>query len=356
MALAIGVLVSILSLGVGYIKMERQTAAPGRAVILTANADLEGLSTISRDVASKVMAMPGIGKSANGNPLADSEYYSGIRINRKPTGTNLLALRGIGRQGLELRPELHIVAGRMFRAGARELVMGIAAQENNNLNVGDKVIMPDGEWPIVGSFTTGGDLVEGQIIGDVDTLMSAEGKKSFSSVTVRLDGPGALDILNHALAENPALNVRAERQSDYYERTSEDNAAFFRVIGYAVGGIMALGVLFGTLNTMYSAVAARTEEIGTLRALGFGGAAVAISVITESLLLALIGALFGESIAWLVFNGDHYAFGLVLFDLTVSPGLMGLGIAWALVVAFLGGLFPSIRAARLPIIEALRAT
>ena len=119
MAVAIGVLVSILSLGVGYVKMEKQSAAPGRAVILTANADLEGLSTISRDVASKVMAMPGIGKSANGIPLADSEYYSGIRINRKPSGTNLLALRGIGRQGLALRPELRIVAGRMFRAGAR---------------------------------------------------------------------------------------------------------------------------------------------------------------------------------------------------------------------------------------------
>jgi putative ABC transport system permease protein len=150
--------------------------------------------------------------------------------------------------------------------------------------------------------------------------------------------------------------VRAERQSDYYERTSEDNAAFFRAIGYAVGGIMALGVLFGALNTMYSAVAARTEEIGTLRALGFGGAAVAISVIAEALLLALIGALIGEFIAWSVFDGDHYAFGLVLFNLTVSPSLMGLGIGWAFVVAFLGGLFPSIRAARLPIVDALRAT
>jgi putative ABC transport system permease protein len=256
-----------------------------------------------------------------------------------------------------LRPELQIVSGRMFRPGARELIIGVATLgQFTHLDVGDTVIMPDGEWPIVGSFSTGGDLLEGELIGDADTLMSAARKKNFNSVIVRLDTPDALEVFQRALAANPALNVRAERQSDYYQRTSQDTAGFFRAVASAVGGIMTLGALFGALNTMYSAVAARTQEIGTLRAMGFGGAAVVISVIAEALLLTLTGALIGEAIAWLAFNGERYAFGATLFNLTVSPGLMALGIGWALAVAFLGGLLPSIRAARLTIVDALRAT
>ena len=151
------------------------------------------------------------------------------------------------------------------------------------------------------------------------------------------------------------LLVRAERQSEYYERTSQDAIAFIRAVAYAVGGVMALGALFGTLNTLYSAVDARTQEIGTLRALGFGGAAVAVSVIAESIFLALAGALIGIGIAWALFNGQSYALSATLFHLTVSPALAGMGLVWALAVALLGGILPAVRAARLPIVTALRA-
>ena len=356
MACAIGVLVSILSLAVGYVQLEQRTGDPGRAIVLMAAADSEGLSALSRDIAASIMNAPGIRKAPDGSPIADAEYISTFRADKKPAGMTLLTLRGIGRQGLALRPELRIVSGRMLRPGARELIIGVAAQQQfSHLGVGDKVIMQDGEWPIVGSFSTGGDLLESQVIGDADTLMSAARRRNFNSVIVRLEGSDGLAILQHALAANPALNVRAERQSDYYARTSQDTAGFFRAVAFSVGGIMALGALFGTLNTTFSAVTARTQEIGTLRALGFGGAAVAISVIAEALLLALVGALIGGATAWVVFNGERYAFGATLFNLAVSPGLIGLGITWALVVAFLGGLLPSIRAARLPVMDALRS-
>jgi len=193
------------------------------------------------------------------------------------------------------------------------------------------------------------------MLGDADTLMSAARHNNFYSVIVRLAGPDSLVLLQGALAANPRLGVRAERQSEYYERTSQDTAGFFHAMAYAVGGIMALGALFGALNTMYSAVDSRTREIATLRAMGFGGAAVAISVIAESVLLALAGALIGIGLAWAVFNGQRYAFAATLFHLTVSPALVGLGLGWAVAVALLGGILPAVRAARAPVVDALRA-
>ena len=357
MGAAIGVLVSILSLAEGYVQMERRTGDPGRAIILPESANTEDLGAISRGVIGDIVGAQGIARDADGSSLADPEYINTFHANPKSGGiVKLLILRGMGRKGLAVRPELKIVSGRMFRAGARELVIGIASQQQfRDLEVGDKVIMQDGEWPIVGSFSTGGDMLEGEMLGDAATLMSAARRNAFNSVIVRLTWPDALQSLQRALAANPRLGVRAERQSDYHERTSQDTAGFFRAVAYAVGGIMALGALFGALNTLYSAVGARTQEIATLRALGFGGTAVAVSVIAESILLALAGALIGIGLAWALFNGQRYAFGGTLFDLAVTPGLVGLGVAWALAVALLGGFLPAVRAARLPVVDALRA-
>jgi len=357
MGAAIGVLVSILSLAEGYTEVERRTGDPGRAIILSETADTEGLSTIPRGAIGDITDMPGIAKDADGTSLADPQYISTFRANRRSTGLIVLAtLRGVGRQGLAVRPELKIVSGRMFREGARELIVGVAAQrEFRGLEVGDQVIMPGGIWPVVGRFTTGGDVLEGQLLGDAVTLMGAARHSNFNSVIARLDGPNGVTALQHALAARPALGVRAERQSEYYERTSQDTGAFFRAVAYAVGGIMALGALFGALNTMYSAVGARTQEIATLRALGFGGTAVAVSVVAESILLALAGALIGIGLAWALFNGAAYGFGDILFHLSVTPALVGIGLGWAMAVALLGAFLPALRAAHAPVVEALRA-
>jgi putative ABC transport system permease protein len=357
MACVIGVLVSAMSLDAGYVNAELRAGDPGKAIVLPAAANREGDSTLPHDSIGPILSLPGIRKDSDGSAVAEAEFIYFIRAARKPNGVNFLLLRGIGRKGLELRPELKIVAGRMFRPGARELIVGAAArQQFEHLAVGDKVILQDGEWPVVGTFATAGDIREGEIIGDADTLMAAARHANFNSVTVQLDTPNSFGVLQNALAANPALGAQAERLSDYYRRTSGDTAGLFQAIAFMMGGIMALGALFGSLNTMYSAVAARTQEIGTLRALGFGGLAIAVSVIAEALLLSLTGAVIGIAIAWTLFGGVHYSFASALFNLTVSPGLIGLGIAWALIVALLGGLLPAIRAARLPIVAALRAT
>jgi putative ABC transport system permease protein len=246
----------------------------------------------------------------------------------------------------------------MLRPGSRELIVGKAAQDRFvGMAVGDKIILPGGEWPIVGIFSTDGDIQEGQLLADRDTLMAAVGRNAFNSVLVRLESaPNSLDALKAALTGNPALSVIVERHSTYYEHLSGANALVFSTIAYTAAGIMAVGAMFGALKIMYGGVSARTRQIGTLRALGFGALPVAISVVSECLLLALIGALIGSAIAWLLFNGAKTAYWGEFFDLKVSPGLIGLGILWAVAVAFLGGLLPAIHAARLPIVEALRAT
>ena len=225
------------------------------------------------------------------------------------------------------------------------------------MEIGDKLILPNGQWPIVGVFSTDGDILEGELIADRDTLMAATKKKAFNSVLARLDNaPDSMDRLRNALVANPALSVIAERHSTYYEHFTQANATLFSAVAYAVGGMMAIGALFGALNTMYAAVSARSREIATLRAIGFGALPVAVSVVTDCLLLALSGAVIGSAISWLLFNGAQKAYFNNIFDLKVTPNLIGLGIIWALIVALLGGLLPSIRAARLPIVDALRAT
>jgi putative ABC transport system permease protein len=282
-------------------------------------------------------------------------YPPAFRISGIPT---FIIVHGFGPKGLTLRPEIKLVAGRMFRPGARELIVGRAAQgQLAGMQIGDKIILPDGTWPIVGVFSTGGDMTEGDLIADRDTLMGAVKNDGFNSVLARLENTGAaMGTLKAALSANPALDVMAERQSDYYDHITAGSRAFFSAIAYVTGGVMAMGAMFGALNIMVGAVRARRQEIGTLRALGFGPMAVAVSVVSECLLLALAGTLIGSGIAWLAFNGAQADFWGTIFDHKVTPGLIGLGIVWALVIALVGSLAPAIRAARLPIVEALRAT
>ena len=186
--------------------------------------------------------------------------------------------------------------------------------------------------------------------------MAATHHASYTSVLVRLTRLDALSTFKRALSTNPALSVTVERHSDWYKRISSENTIALVILAYIVGAVMAIGALFGCLNTLYAAVSARGREIATLRALGFDAFPVAVSVIAEGVVLALVGALIGAAIAWTLYNGKRDAFGNIIFFLTVSPGLVGRGILWAMIVALLGGLAPSIRAARRPVVEALRAT
>jgi putative ABC transport system permease protein len=356
MACVIGVLLSMLSLTEGMLAAYMKTGDPGRALVVSAGSQSEGNSSIPRDKARLIMDAPGIAKAPDGSPLADPGMNSGvpvIRLNGRPAYNNL---RGFGSKGVMLRPEFHMVSGRMFRAGTRELIVGVLAKTQfKGMNVGDKVILPDGEWPIVGSYTTG-DLLDGQLIGDTETVMKAIRKPAYNSVLVRLASPSSFATFRRALTTNPALAVDPILQSDWYKKISAGFSTFFKVIAYGIGVIMGIGALFGCFNTMYAAVAARAREIATLRAIGYDAFPVAVSVILEAVALSVAGALIGAAIAWTLYDGVNGSFNQSIFKLTVSPSLIGMAVLWAIGVALLGGLLPSIRAARRPVVEALRAT
>jgi putative ABC transport system permease protein len=358
MACVVGVLLSMLSLSEGMYLAYSTTGDPGRAIIVSQGADDEVISHIGRDIGAIIAAAPGIAKDAQGQPIADRGILVGVpAIKKRHSSDSYIFLRGFGPQGFALRPDLRIVAGRKFEPGKRELIAGLGAQgQFEGMTVGSTVILPDGPWKIVGSFTSNRDILEGEIVGDADTLMPAVRLKNYSSVIVRLTSPDSLASLKKALTSNPALSVAVWRQTDWYHKINDQFYTFFSGVSYVIGAILAVGALFCTVNILYAAVSARTQEIATLRALGYGAIPVAISVLAESILLSTIGALIGTGVAWLLYDGQQDSMWINVFYLTVSPSMAGLGILWAVVVALLGGLLPSIRAARRPVAEALRAT
>src|SRR5215510_11942528 len=357
-ACVVGVLLSMLSLSVGLSRTVQAAANPIRAIVVAKGNNNELGANISREAAAQIMSAPGIQKDVDGKPIASAEHLANLPAKRKtdqlPVGT---LLRGIGEKGIALRPEFKLVSGRMFQPGLHELIVGVSAQaQYEGMDVGSKVILPDGEWLIVGAFETGGDMIEGQLIGDVESILTARQRNAYGTVIVRLESTDAFDRFKESLMANPSLELDIESQPAFYERTvSGQLTAFLAAVAYFLGTIMAIGALFGTLNTMYSGVSSRRQEIATLRALGFGGFAVAASVLAEALLLAVIGGLLGAAAAWLLFNGNLNAMGRNVFHLAITPELVTVGLAWAVVIALLGGLFPAIRAARIPVATALRA-
>jgi putative ABC transport system permease protein len=260
----------------------------------------------------------------------------------------------MGATGVALRPEFTMLAGRAFRPGARELVVGVGAARKFRLGVGSQIRLRDGNWPIVGVFSCATDIIESHLVGDAATLMAARRGAGFAHVIAQLSSVDAYPAFQKWLAGNPALSVVVERKIDYDRRAVGVYTSFFTRMAYLIGAIMALGALFGVLKIMYGAVRSRTREIGTLRAIGFGAAPVALSVLLEATLLAAIGALLGAALAWLIFDGrEIWVWGA--FKLHLSPAVWLLGLAWSVITALVGGLLPALRAGSLAPVEALRA-
>jgi putative ABC transport system permease protein len=356
LAATIGVMLSMLSLSAGMREAYIHAGDPNRAIVVSKGADQEAQSTITRAMAPLIADAPGIAKDTDGRPLAERGIQMGIPVLRKDGSKGYTTMRGLSDKAQGVRPELHIVQGRMFQPGKREMIVGLGAQLMfQHMNVGDKVILPNGQWPIVGVFATG-NLMEGQVLGDTETLAAALHRPTYNTMLVRLASQDSLNTFKKALTTNPALSVTVERHSDWYKRVGDQNTFTLALLGYIVGAVMAIGALFGCLNTMYAAVSTRGREIATLRALGFGAFPVALSVILEAMVLSVVGALIGAGIAWALYDGKQDVFGNTVFHLNVSPHQFALGIGWAVAVALLGGILPSIRAARRPVVEALRAT
>jgi putative ABC transport system permease protein len=358
-ACVVATLLSMLSMTVGLRHTWQRAGSPERAIILSANAQQEGDgTTVSRAEAQIIKDAPGIARDAKGRAIADPEIMTGLVVRRRDTGVRgFIQLRSFGPEALALRPEFRIIAGRMYQSGKHEMVVGAEAPgQFLGVDLGDKITMPDGLWPVVGVFKTNDDLVQSQLVADSDTVMPVLRQTAYTSVTVRLVGANALAMLKRSITTNPALKVKVERQSDYFNRSSAQFSDLNDALVYGVGVLLGLGALLAAVNILYSAVMARRCEIATMRALGFGAVPVALAVAVEGFLLSLSGAVIGASVAYGLFNGVQDVSQNVAFHLTFSPAMIALGFAWALSIGLLGGVLPAIHAARLPVADGLRAS
>jgi len=279
------------------------------------------------------------------------------------TEPNNVPFRGVQRAAFTIRDEARLVEGRPFAAGVREVIVGRkAAKQFAGLDVGSRIAFRDSDWTVVGIFTSNGDVHESEIWADAEVAMSAFRRTGYQSVTARLaDGSEAgLAAFRDSISRDRRFSITALREPEYYAKQATVLSRLINVLGYTVATFMAIGATFGALNCMYSAIASRQVEIGTLRAIGFGGAPVVISVMIEALLLALLGGAVGGTLAYLYCDGaslstlNFNTFSQVAFDFRVTPDLLARGLAWAIVIGLAGGLLPAIRAARIPVTEALR--
>ncbi len=356
------VLVGVLAIAQGFRSAMTASGAPDTAIILRSGADSEMTSNFTREETRVISDAPGIARGANG-VMASNELFVIIDLPKRSTGTSSnVPLRGVGVAAFDVRSEIAMVQGRKFELGKNEVIVGAgAARAFSGLDVGQSIKIGMNTWNIVGIFTAGGGLAESEIWTDAAVLQPAYNRpEGYQSVYAKLTSAEAYDEFKDALTTNPQLKVKVARLSDHYAEQSTSTTDFITTIGVFIAAMMALGALFGDLNTMYSAVSARTREIATLRALGFGAGPVVISVLTESLALALCGGLLGAGLAYLAFDGYQAAtmnfqtFSQVTFAFAVTAPLVLTAVVGAAVLGLVGGLLPAIRAARMPISSALR--
>ena len=356
----VGVLVALLAMSGGLAQTLRATGSNDTAIVLRAGATGELTSAMTHGDATLVAQAPGIARDARGVPLASPELLMVVNLRKRgSSGDANVQLRGVGPLARAVHTHVRLLQGRWFKPGLRELVVGVGAErEFAGVKLGDSVRLGRQPWKVVGVFRSG-DAHDSELWADADTMASTYRWGDFSVVNVRLAKPSDFATLKAALLSNPQLHVMVQTTRAYYAAQSEGVTKVIRIVGISVGVIMALGAIFGALNTMYAAISARGREIATLRAIGFGGLPVVLAVLLETLLLALLGGVLGGSIAWLLFNGYTVStlgadFSQVVFQFHVSPALLVQGLKWALAIGFIGGIFPALRAARVPVSVALR--
>ena len=356
----VGVLVALLAMGRGYEATFRATGSQRRAIVLRNGALTEATSNLDQRSVMLIGQMPQVARNARGEPLVSAEVVASASLSKRGGHEALVQIRGVGPQVWAVRPRVKIIAGRRFRTGMRELIVGRnAAREFAHTSVGSTIRINGQPWKIVGEFAHAG-AHDSELWGDVNVIGTAFHRgSSVQSVTVRLTGARAFEAFKAALASDPRLKVQAQTTKAYYASQSKGMTRIIGILATTVAVIMAIGAVAGALNSMYAAVAARTREVATLRAIGFRGGVVVFSVLSETLLLALAGGVLGALIAWLLFR--HFTastlgpnFGAVIFQFRITPRLIGAGLKWALVIGFVGGLFPAMRAARMPVTEGLR--
>ena len=356
------VLIGVLSISAGFRAVLTLSGARDVAIVLRSGATDEMGSGLTLEQTKIIADAKNIARDAQGS-IASPELYVIVDIPLKRTVTPAnVPLRGVGPQAPQLRQNFHIVEGRNFTPGTFEIIAGRgASQQFAGLTVGNKLRWGTTDWTVVGIFEDRGSVAESEVWTDVTVLQGAYNRgTTFQSMRVKLTSPEAYRAFEDALTTDPRLNVRMFTEREYYEKQSRLLIALVSTIGTVIAVLMGLGAVFAALNTMYSAVSTRTREIATLRALGFGAAPVVVSVLTEALLIGLVGGVLGALISYFAFNGvrastmNFSTFSQITFAFQVTPTVLVLGLVYALLLGFIGGLLPSLRAARLPITTGLR--
>ncbi len=358
----VAVLVGVLSIAQGFSAVMNASGKPDTALILRSGADTEMMSGLSRETTRIIADTEGIARSTEG-ALASAELFVIIDLPKRSTGTDAnVPLRGVEPMAFSVRSDVNIIQGRPFEWGRNEVIVGSGAvREFEGLELGRRIPVGKEEWTVVGIFEANGGISESEIWTDASVLQPAFRRgNSFQAVYVKIETPESFQDFKDRLTTDPRLNVKVIRQDDYYADQSTAITGLITGLGTLIAGLMGIGAVFGALNTMYSAVSSRTREIATLHALGFGNGPIVISVMVEALVLALIGGAIGAGLAYVAFDGFRAAtmnwqsFSQVAFAFDVTPGLLGRGIFYAAMIGLLGGLFPAIRAARMPVAAALR--
>lgn len=359
----VGVFVAMLSLARGFRATLVSSGSEDNAIIMRAGATSEMTGGVYIDAVKIIQDAPGIARGAGG-PLVTPEVVLVAPIPLRSTGTDAnVQIRGVSKNVLEIRNKIKIVEGRMFRPGLAEVIVGKNANISYaGLTVGNTISLGTLKWKVVGVFDAGGSAFDSEVWCDGHLLGPAYNRPDtfFQSVTVHLSSPEALQQLKDSVTSDPRLNVDVSREIDYYSKQSTRLTRLITVLGGLVAGIMAVGAVFGALNTMYSAVSERGREIATMRALGFGGPSVVFSFVIEALLISFVGGLLG-CIAVLPLNGlttgamNLQTFSHMAFGFKITSELLIKGVVFALFMGLIGGVPPAIRAARRPVAQALRA-
>jgi putative ABC transport system permease protein len=359
--LVVVVLLAFLAMRNGFQNTLASAGAEDVAMILRAGSQSEVASAVTRDQVRLIEEAPGIAKSSDGKPLVSAELYlvvDGIKHSSQ-TKANL-PFRGIGREGMAVRKGISLIAGRMFSPGSNEIVVGKALLgEFDGLGLGQTVTFGTGRWTVVGVFEAAGSVFESEIWADLPVVQSFFKRDNvFQTVRARLVTPAAIGGLQRYLDSDPRLKLEAKSEVAYFAEQASGTSDLIQKLGWPLAIAMAFGALAGALNTMYSSVAARTTEIATLRAIGFGGLPAFVSTLIESTVLAALGGVLGVTAAFLIFDGLSAStlgasFTQVVFSFELTPALAAQGVSLALIVGLIGGIFPSIRAARMPILAGL---
>ena len=362
MALVVYVFATVLMLAAGLKATLVATGQYDNVVVIRRGSQTEVQSGISRDQAGVIDSLPDIAVAGDGTRLISKESVVLISLPKRTTGRpGNVVIRGVTAAGLELRPQVKLIAGRMFRPGTSEIVVGRSietgfrgAQLDDTLRFGSRA------WTVVGVFDAGRTGFDSEIWGDATQMLQAFRRNGYSSIVFKLADPDRLDAVKTELESDPRLTIEAKREKQFYADQSQALATFIRVLGTGISIIFSIGAVIGAAITMYASVASRTAEIGTLRALGFPRSAILTAFLAEALLLGLVGGIVGLVAAsfmqaMTISTTNFQTFAEIAFSFALTPSIVAASLAFALAMGFVGGFLPAARAARMKIVDALRA-